>query len=626
MFGVYRKIGVVPFQAPPRVIHVRGSLRSISTRYVKTEAAIAIGKGIAGVWNWKKFKHYLTFKISSYHWTVAFVSFGRFGVQLVGEEHSLNVASGGVEDVKGNPADKSKTGGWFAASIILGVELSERMCIVGISSNLVTYLVGRLHISNADSANIVTNFMGTLYILCLFGGFISDSLLGRYRTIAIFATILALGVSLLAFSTSLPSLQPPPCTGNHRYCIPASGKMLAMLYASLYITAFGVGGVKSNVSGFGSDQFDNEDPKERKKMIYFFNRFYFCISLGSLFAVSVLVYIQDYVGRGWGYGISAGSTVLAVSLFLAGSSKFRYRKPAGSPITRISQVLVAAWRNRKQSLPSDSSLLNQDRYAHPMEPAKRRILHTDQFLWLDKAAILVDPLSMNGNGAEQSPWKTATIGRVEEVKMVIRLLPIWSTGIMFWTVYSQMTTFSVEQANTMDRKIGPFKIPSASLACVLVGSIMFFTTLSEKVLVPWTRRLSGRMEGISSLQRICVGLVLSMVAMLAAALVEAKRLHVAKQHGLTDKPRATVPVSVFWLAPQFFLEGSADRLAQQTDKPPTNSQENIAAAALKVECLVLFRFVVEWSVFFDLVDCEGDRNLQVTGPSTFNLPLCSTVI
>eukprot|EP01018_Ginkgo_biloba_P036825 Gb_32317 [translate_table: standard] len=297
-----------------------------------------------------------------------------------GEEHSLNVASGGVEDVKGNPADKSKTGGWFAAAIILGVELSERMCIVGISSNLVTYLVGRLHISNADSANIVTNFMGTLYILCLFGGFISDSLLGRYRTIAIFATILALGVSLLAFSTSLPSLQPPPCTGNHRYCIPASGKMLAMLYASLYITAFGVGGVKSNVSGFGSDQFDNEDPKERKKMIYFFNRFYFCISLGSLFAVSVLVYIQDYVGRGWGYGISAGSTVLAVLLFLAGSSKFRYRKPAGSPITRISQVLVAAWRNRKQSLPSDSSLLNQDRYAHPMEPAKRRILHTDQFL------------------------------------------------------------------------------------------------------------------------------------------------------------------------------------------------------------------------------------------------------
>lgn len=71
-------------------------------------------------------------------------------------------------------------------------ELSERICVMGIATNLVTYLVGDLHISSAKSATIVTNFMGTLNLLGLFAGFLADAKLGRYLTVAIFATITAL--------------------------------------------------------------------------------------------------------------------------------------------------------------------------------------------------------------------------------------------------------------------------------------------------------------------------------------------------------------------------------------------------------------------------------------------------
>uniref|UniRef100_A0A0C9S6T3 TSA: Wollemia nobilis Ref_Wollemi_Transcript_14340_2384 transcribed RNA sequence n=1 Tax=Wollemia nobilis TaxID=56998 RepID=A0A0C9S6T3_9CONI len=475
----------------------------------------------------------------------------------MGEEgYEPKYASGGVVEKHGNPADRSKTGGWSAAAIILGAELSERICVVGIVSNLVTYLVGVLHLSNADAANIVTNLMGTLYLLCLLGGFVADSFLGRFKTIAIFGIIQTLGIALLAFSTSLPSLQPPPCTNNHTFCIPASPKTMGLVYASLYITALGVGGVKSNVSGFGSDQFDNEDPKEQRKMVYFFNRFYFCVSIGSLFAVTVLVYVQDYVGRGWGYGIPAGSMVMALAFFLGGLYLYRYRKPAGSPITQIGQVLVAAWRNRNKSLPPDPSLLNQDEHADAM---KRRILHTNQFRCLDKAAV-VDP-AMDQASKHSSPWKISTIGKVEEVKMVVRLLPIWSTCIMLWTVYSQGITFSVVQANTMDRTTGSFKIPSASIQVFLVSSVMFFATFSEKCLVPFMRRITGNVQGITSLQRVAVGLVLPIFTMLAAALVEKKRLDVAQEHGLTQKFGATVPLSVYWLVPQYFLVGAGEAFA-----------------------------------------------------------------
>ncbi|KAF2583916.1 hypothetical protein F2Q70_00036798 [Brassica cretica] len=210
--------------------------------------------------------------------------------------HGAKDGSEEAFDYRGNPPDKSKTGGWLGAGLILGSELSERICVMGISMNLVTYLVGYLHISSAKSATIVTNFMGTLNLLGLLGGFLADAKIGRYKMVAIAASVTALGVLLLTVSTAIPSMRPPPCDDFrrlHHQCVEANGHQLALLYVALYTIALGGGGIKSNVSGFGSDQFDTSDPKEEKQMIFFFNRFYFSISLGSLFAVIVLVYVQD---------------------------------------------------------------------------------------------------------------------------------------------------------------------------------------------------------------------------------------------------------------------------------------------------------------------------------------------
>jgi dipeptide/tripeptide permease len=60
-----------------------------------------------------------------------------------------------------------------------GVELCERLTTLGIAVNLVTYLTDTMHLGNAVSANTVTNFMGTSFMLCLLGGFVADTYLGR---------------------------------------------------------------------------------------------------------------------------------------------------------------------------------------------------------------------------------------------------------------------------------------------------------------------------------------------------------------------------------------------------------------------------------------------------------------
>lgn len=154
---------------------------------------------------------------------------------------------------------------------------------------------------------------------------------------------------------------------------------------------------------------------------------------------------------------------------------------------------------------------------------------------------------------ETDPWIVSTVMEVEEVKMVLKLIPIWSTCILFWTVYSQMITFTIEQATFMDRKVGSFVIPAGSMSTFLFITILLFTSLNEKLFVPIARSLTHNTQGLTSLQRVGTGLVFSVVAMVAAATIEKERKNTAIQHNSK--------LSAFWLVPQFFLVGAGEAFA-----------------------------------------------------------------
>ncbi|MBA0753127.1 hypothetical protein Gogos_021939 [Gossypium gossypioides] len=62
-------------------------------------------------------------------------------------------------------------------------------------------------------------------------------------------------------------------------------------------------------------------------MATFFNVFYLIINIGTLLAVTVLVYIQDKVGRSWGYGICSGFMLLAAFVFVSGTKSIGTRRP-----------------------------------------------------------------------------------------------------------------------------------------------------------------------------------------------------------------------------------------------------------------------------------------------------------
>ncbi|KAL0296233.1 UNVERIFIED_CONTAM: protein NRT1/ PTR FAMILY 6.3 [Sesamum radiatum] len=241
-------------------------------------------------------------------------------------------------------------------------------------------------------------------------------------------------------------------------------------------------------------------------MIKFFNWFFFFINVGSLIAVTVLVYIQDNVGREWGYGICACAIVVALAVFLSGTRRYRFKKLVGSPLTQIAAVFLAAWKKRHLDLPSDPSLLFDDDDIVAGEgqrkKKKQKLPHSKEFRFLDKAAVK----DSQAGAVSTNKWHLSTLTDVEEVKV-------------------HLTVF-------------------------FVGSILLTVPIYDRIIVPIARRVLKNPHGLSPLQRIAVGLVLSIVAMVAAALTEIKRLKVARSHGLTHNETTTVPMSVFWECPK----------------------------------------------------------------------------
>ncbi|TKY59743.1 NRT1/ PTR FAMILY 8.3 [Spatholobus suberectus] len=137
------------------------------------------------------------------------------------------------------------------------------------------------------------------------------------------------------------------------------------------------------------------------------------------------------------------------------------------------------------------------------------------------------------------------------------MFPIWVTGIIFSAVYAQMSTLFVEQGTMMNTCIGSFKLPPASLSIFDVISVILWVPLYDRIIVPVTRKFTGKEKGFSELQRMGIGLFISVLCMLAAAVVEIMRLHLARELDLVDKPVA-VPLSIFWQIPQYFFLGAAE--------------------------------------------------------------------
>ncbi|KAM0015249.1 putative proton-dependent oligopeptide transporter family, MFS transporter superfamily [Helianthus debilis subsp. tardiflorus] len=361
----------------------------------------------------------------------------------------------------------------------------------------------------------------------------------------------------LTLSAILPKLRPPTCQDG-QVCQEANTGQLAILYISLLLTAIGSGGIRPCVVTYGADQFDETDEKQKAYTWKFFNWYYFCVGTSTLVAVTVIVYIQDYVGWGWGLGVPSIAMAISIVAFVVGYPLYKNMDPSGSPFTRLVQVCVAAYKKRNLPMVSDAKMLYENEELDASISVAGRLIHTKQMKFLDKAAIVTQEDYANSQ-SKPNLWRLNTVHRVEELKSLLRMGPIWASGILLFTAYVQQTTFSLQQANTMNRHLTKsFQIPAGSMLVFTLGSMLATILFYDRVFVPIMKRFTGVERGVSFLTRMGIGFTISIVASLIAGFMERKRKHVAFAHGLTDKPHDTIPMTVFWLVPQYSLHGVAE--------------------------------------------------------------------
>ncbi|RLN30881.1 protein NRT1/ PTR FAMILY 4.3-like [Panicum miliaceum] len=166
---------------------------------------------------------------------------------------------------------------------------------------------------------------------------------------------------------------------------------------------------------------------------------------------------------------------------------------------------------------------------------------TSGFKFLDKAAV---------DDGDTRRWSLCTVTQVEEAKIILRMLPIFLSSVLGYLPIPLLLTFSVQQGGTMDTRLGATHVPPASLFAIPVVFQMLILVAYDRAAVPRLRRATGYAGGVTPLQRIGAGFASSVVALAAAAAVEARRHRGAG----SDAGR----MSVFWLAPQFFLLGVMD--------------------------------------------------------------------
>ncbi|XVE90832.1 hypothetical protein DITRI_Ditri20bG0107800 [Diplodiscus trichospermus] len=477
--------------------------------------------------------------------------------KMAKEEEEVYTLDGAV-DRHGRPAIRAKTGTWVSGILLLVNQGLATLAFFGVGVNLVLFLTRVLGQDNAEAANNVSKWTGTVYIFSLLGAFLSDSYWGRYKTCAIFQAVFVVGLVLLSITSSAFLLKPRGCGDEDTPCGSHSTFHIVFFYFAIYLIALGNGGYQPNIATFGADQFDEEDPKEGHSKVAFFSFFYLALNLGSLFSNTILGYFEDHGMWTLGFWASAGSAFVALVLFLIGTPRYRHFKPQGNPLSRFCQVLVAAFRKWKVEMtPGEENLFEVDKKEAPMN-GDRKILHTQGFRFLDRAAIMTpkDYAKQEKDNNGRDPWRLCTVTQVEEVKCILRLLPIWLCTILYSVVFTQMASLFVEQGDAMKTTISNFRIPAASMSSFDILSVAFFIFFYRRILDPIVARIKTSPKGLTELQRMGIGLVIAILAMISAGVVEVLRLKQANKDCPSCKNASSL--SIFWQIPQYMLIGASE--------------------------------------------------------------------
>ncbi|XP_042501089.1 protein NRT1/ PTR FAMILY 5.9 isoform X1 [Macadamia integrifolia] len=410
----------------------------------------------------------------------------------------------------------------------------ERFAFKGVASNLITYLTDVVKMSNSSAAKTVNNWCGVTSILSLLGALVADSYWDRYSTILASSFLYVVGLAALTSTALL------------RAATSKTSSSLSLFW-SLYLISIGQGGYNPCLQSFAADQLEcdddlpcSKDDQKTKKKSSFFQWSYFSICTGSLLGVSLMSYIQDSFGWGLGFAIPTIAMVASIVCFSCGTRSYTHKQANGGN-KPFEEIILAIKKTVSKAMNSRISLPEKESDMAELE--------------LQETPLCEQEFDSSKTMGDENPNNEIV---TFDLRLLLKLLPIWITLLMFAVVFQQPATFFTKQGMTMKRNIGnSFVIPPATLQSAITISIVLLMPLYDKMIIPFIQIITQTNKGINVMQRMGIGMVLSIAAMAIAAIVETKRLKVSRS-GLLQSQSSTVPMSIFWLLPQYIFLGISD--------------------------------------------------------------------
>ncbi|KNA22670.1 hypothetical protein SOVF_032260 [Spinacia oleracea] len=463
--------------------------------------------------------------------------------------------------VDDNEKPKFNYRGLKAMPFIIGNETFEKLGAIGTLSNLLVYLTTVFNMKTITATTLITIFNGTTNFATLLGAFLSDTYFGRYTTLG-FATIASfLGLFVIDLTAVIKKLHPPPCGDEERNCTGPSQGQTAFLLMGFGLLIVGAAGIRPCNLAFGADQFNPNTESGKRGINSFFNWYFFTYTFAQMVSLTLIVYVQSNVSWSIGLAIPAGLMFIACLLFFMGSKIYVKIKPQGSPMLSLIQVIVAAIRKSKLKHPDSQSssvlkFVSSDSF-------NSKLPHTNQFRFFEKAAIITPDDQIKPDGSAADAWKLCTMQQVEELKCILRVLPIWASAIIYHVPIVLMHTYVIFQALQSDRSFGKtkFKIPASSYIVFMMISLTVWIPIYDRILVPFLEKIKGKEGGITILQRMGIGIVFSILTMLVAGLIESHRRNLALTEptlGIFPRKGEISSMSSFWLVFPLGLAGLAE--------------------------------------------------------------------
>ncbi|KAH9799568.1 protein NRT1/ PTR FAMILY 1.2 [Citrus sinensis] len=374
----------------------------------------------------------------------------------------------------------------------------------GLMPNMILYLCREYNMETTAATNVLFIWTAATNFVPILGAFLADSCMGRYPMIGFGCIISLLGMVLLWFTAIFPQEKPPVCDQMRSGCESATASQLMLLYSAFGLMSLGGGSIRASSLVFGADQLDKGNGAKNA-----------------------------------GFGIPAVIMLLSALSFFTASPFYVKPKANTSLISGLIQVIVASYKNRNMKLSSQA---------------------TEEMYHKRKGSMLL-VLSENLRHPEEDsttmPWSLRTVDQVEELKALIKIIPMWSTGIILAGTMSQ-SSFLVLQASSMDRHISPnFEIPSGSFIIFPVITVTLWIGFYDRILLPLASKIKGKPCQLTVKQRLGIGLLCCIASMAAWAIVEGIRRETAISEGISDDPRGVVKMSAMWLLPYLVLCGLA---------------------------------------------------------------------